>query len=186
MNCHDFELVLMDIARGAQDAGFGADVALDHAARCSRCAAVLQDQRELSRGLRTLASSIDVTPNAALEARLLARNGNEPAVDVRSAWRGLVNVAAAAVLVAGALLVAWRDVSQLPRRPASPPASGFVLWPGAAALPPFESGELVRTELPVAVLPALGLPTPPTTRETVTADLLVAQDGLVRAVRLAN
>jgi hypothetical protein len=112
--------------------------------------------------------------------------GREQQADGRAVWRGLVKVAAAAVFVAGALFAAWRDVSQLPPRPASPPSAGFVLWPGAAALPPFESGELVRTELPVSVLPALGLPTPQTTSETVTADLLVAQDGLVRAVRLAD
>ena len=58
--------------------------------------------------------------------------------------------------------------------------------PGAAGLPPMESGTLVRMEVPVAMLPSLGV-TPPSGRATtVTADLVVAQDGLPRAVRLVN
>jgi hypothetical protein len=129
---------------------------------------------------------VDVPPGASLEARLLMQWNDDQVVESRAVWPAALKVAAAVVLVAGGLFAAWRDVSQPPPRPPAPPAAGFVLWPGAATLPPFESGELVRTELPVTVLPALGLPTPETPRETVTADLLVAQDGLVRAVRLAN
>jgi hypothetical protein len=186
MNCHDYELVLMDVARGVEEAGGGAGAALDHAGRCSRCAAMLADQRELSRGLRTLARTADVPPGASLEARLLLHWNGDHVLESRTVWPAALKVAAAVVLAAAGLFAAWRDVSHLPPRPAVRPSAGFVLWPGAAALPPFESGELVRTELPVDVLPALGLPTPQTTRETVTADLLVAQDGLVRAVRLAD
>jgi hypothetical protein len=185
MNCHEYELVLMDVARGAPGPDRQAGAAIEHAGRCPRCAAIFADQRELSRGLRTLAASVDVPSSTALEARLLARHASWEAPDAAVTWHAALKVAAAVILVAGGLFLAWRDVSDVPRPPTSP-AGGFVLWPGAAALPPFESGELVRTELPVTVLPALGLPTPPTTTETVTADLLVAQDGLVRAVRLAN
>jgi hypothetical protein len=69
-----------------------------------------------------------------------------------------------------------------------PPAAAeveFVAWPGARALPPFESGELIRTELPVAVLPLLGLRSEGAGRgSTVTADVIVGQDRLPRAVRL--
>jgi hypothetical protein len=186
MNCHEYELVLMDIARGAPDPDRHAGAALDHAGRCPRCAAMLADQRELSRGLRTLAASVEVPSSTALEARLLAHHGSREAADATVAWYPALKVAAAVVLLAGAVFLAWRDVSDVPPGAAPSPSAGFVLWPGAATLPPFESGELVRTELPVTVLPTLGLPTPETPRETVTADLLVAQDGLVRAVRLAN
>ena len=64
----------------------------------------------------------------------------------------------------------------------------FVAWPGAAALPAMESGELVRTELPASVLPLLGIAPrhPVTPATTVTADVVVGQDGLVRAVRLVE
>jgi hypothetical protein len=62
----------------------------------------------------------------------------------------------------------------------------FVTWPGAVGLPPLESGELVRVELPVSVLPTLGLRPPATRATAVRADLLVGQDGLTRAVRLVD
>jgi hypothetical protein len=62
----------------------------------------------------------------------------------------------------------------------------FVTWPGAVGLPPLESGELVRVELPVSVLPTLGLRPPATHATAVRADLLVGQDGLTRAVRLVD
>jgi hypothetical protein len=72
-------------------------------------------------------------------------------------------------------------------RPQAPDGVGeFVTWPGAVGLPPLESGELVRVELPVSVLPTLGLRPPATHATAVRADLLVGQDGLTRAVRLVD
>jgi hypothetical protein len=72
-------------------------------------------------------------------------------------------------------------------QPAPAPPGEFVMVPGAATLPAMESGSLVRIDVPVAMLPSLGLSPPQTNRTTsVTADLIVAQDGLPRAVRLVN
>jgi hypothetical protein len=69
--------------------------------------------------------------------------------------------------------------------PPEPPGE-FVLVPGAAGLPTLESGTLVRLDVPVSMLPSLGV-APPAGRATVVkADLIVAQDGLPRAVRLVN
>jgi len=63
----------------------------------------------------------------------------------------------------------------------------FVPWPGAAALPAFENGELVRTELPASVLPLLGIAgASRAAQATVVVDVLVGQDGYARAVRLAR
>jgi len=63
----------------------------------------------------------------------------------------------------------------------------FVPWPGAAALPAFENGELVRTELPASVLPLLGIAgTSHAAQSTVVVDVVVGQDGYARAVRLAR
>jgi hypothetical protein len=64
--------------------------------------------------------------------------------------------------------------------------SGFVPWPGAAAWPPFESGALVRVNLPVSELPSLGLTPPPSAAPVVQADVIVGQDGFARAVRLVQ
>jgi hypothetical protein len=64
---------------------------------------------------------------------------------------------------------------------------GFIPWPGAATWPPFESGELVRVELPVEALPALGLATRASGMGMfVQADVLVGQDGFARAVRVVD
>jgi hypothetical protein len=41
-------------------------------------------------------------------------------------------------------------------------------------------------DVPVSMLPSLGVTPPATGRATVTADLVIGQDGLTRAVRLVN
>ena len=64
--------------------------------------------------------------------------------------------------------------------------AGFVPWPGADALPPLESGELRRIELPRSALTALGLSLPPSAVSVVPADIVIGQDGLARAVRLVH
>jgi hypothetical protein len=65
--------------------------------------------------------------------------------------------------------------------------SGFVPVPAAAGLPQFESGMIVRLSLPVTALPAYGVDISPAfTEASVEADVLVAQDGFARAIRLVN
>ena len=55
---------------------------------------------------------------------------------------------------------------------------------GAAARPPLESGALMRVDLPVSILPALGLWPPASPQTTVPVEILVGQDGFARAFRL--
>ncbi len=62
--------------------------------------------------------------------------------------------------------------------------SEFVRWPGASALPTFESGQLVRMDLPASVVLSLGLVPTGSQTGVVRADVLVGQDGFARAVRL--
>ena len=65
--------------------------------------------------------------------------------------------------------------------------SGFVALPGTAGLPQFESGTIVRIELPVASLPAYGIDiSPASDDQPVEADVLVGQDGEPRAIRLVS
>jgi hypothetical protein len=64
---------------------------------------------------------------------------------------------------------------------------GFVALPGAAGLPDFESGEIVRMELPLTSLPTYGIEILPDAQGSpVEADLLVGQDGEARAIRLVT
>jgi hypothetical protein len=63
----------------------------------------------------------------------------------------------------------------------------FVALPGAFALPEFESGRIVRVEVPLTVLPAFGIDLVPDAAPTaVQADFLIGQDGVPRAIRLAS
>ena len=84
-----------------------------------------------------------------------------------------------------------------PRRPAARPITPqrspaaamneFVPLPGAFALPAFESGRIVRWEVPMTGLPAYGIAlVPDGTPSTVPADVLIGQDGVPRAIRLAS
>ena len=123
----------------------------------------------------------------AMEGRLLARFDAHHAT-VRSNWRRSLPIAAA-LLIAVGLPLGWLSSHRAPSadRRAPGPESDFIPWPGAAALPAFESGELVRTELPASVLPLLGIAQGDAPAGgSVTADVLYAQDGLARAVRLVN
>jgi hypothetical protein len=74
-------------------------------------------------------------------------------------------------------------------RPSSPVVRplGFVELPGAAGLPDFESGQIIRMEIPLTSLPTYGLEILPDAKGSpVKADLLVGQDGQARAIRLVT
>jgi len=149
------------------------------------------EARDLREALRRLAHDSDIPPappNA--ERELLAAfdaawERKRTRVRFRS-WRP-----AAAALLAVAATLMFVIANRLQHAPTNAPAvaplatTEFVLWPGASELPRFESGHLMRMELPVSALPALGL-TPPSSRASVVqADVLVGQDGFPRAVRVS-
>jgi hypothetical protein len=111
-------------------------------------------------------------------------------------WMGTLAAAAAALMAVALPPAAGRHQPGDQRAQAllagantQPPTDAvgeFVVWPGSAELPPLESGQLLRIDLPVSVLPALGLMPPASRVTSIKADLLVGQDGLARAVRLVS
>jgi hypothetical protein len=108
----------------------------------------------------------------------------------RSAEGRWVWITATVGLLAITLALNWL-VATAPRVVPEAPAATidlgeFVTWPGAHTWPPFESGRLVRVDLPVSALPALGLLPPSSAATVVQADIIVAQDGMARAVRLVR
>jgi hypothetical protein len=170
------------------------------------------DDRDLALALRRLADAIEVPPGdprreAALMAAFDAAVNDErrPAPRPRrTMYWGMAGLATAATLLIATGLAPVRTgrygtpnggnqvlhkplSSSLRGAPLEPqPPSEFVLVPGAGALPPMESGELVRMDVPVSLLPALGVVPPATPVTRVKADLIVGQDGLPRAVRLVD
>jgi hypothetical protein len=191
MSCHEFETRLVELARGQQVEGESA--VRRHAHDCAACRARLDTELALTAGLQALANETPAGASPALEMRVLSAFDAAQAATVarEGEWRSwLAAAAAVAVLVTG-LAAAWRGFHAGPGTPvtaggrvAAEPAPEFVPWPGAAALPAFESGHLVRTELPASVLPLLGITPSGPARNTVVADVLVGQDGLARAVRV--
>lgn len=196
MTCTIHKDTLLDIARGVPvDAAAGAALSA-HVAECGACRSRLTTERHLTAGLRALARSADgAQVSSAIEARLLEAFGTMHPVEIPGAqgtarWRTWLTAAAAVLVMAGGLTSLVWSQRAAGVQPAPPPAaavSEFVPWPGAASLPAFESGELMRTELPASALPLLGLvPAGNVTGNVVLADVLIGQDGLARAVRLVN
>jgi hypothetical protein len=196
MNCDSFADAIVECGRRE---GSAHDPALDiHLDRCPDCAARLDRERAISAGLRALADGADAIPSPGLEANLQQAFASHHARSATGARKSSVwlQVAAAAIVVAGAL-VAWRASNVSPPPPEPSPeartpggfvvADGFVPLPVAVGLPDFESGEIVRVEIPVTSLPSYGIEIVPDARRSpVQADLLVGQDGHARAIRLVR
>ena len=148
---------------------------------------------DLGEALRRLARDTEVPAANPQTERALLEAFDQAWVRKRSpAPSPLWRPAATAAVLALAATVVWIVANRSGRAPAvTAPAiaplatTEFVVWPGAAELPRFESGHLMRMELPVSALPALGLAAPSSRATVVEADVLVGQDGFPRAVRLS-
>jgi hypothetical protein len=152
------------------------------------------NEQELAKALRrlndaTVPPPVDPVREAALMAAFDAASA-PPRATGHGYWSMAALAAAAAVLIATALpwAPAGRHGSIPPSstRDVQPASTEFVIVPGAASLPAMESGTLVRIDLPVSMLPSLGVTPPATSHSTVKADLVIGQDGLTRAVRLVD
>jgi hypothetical protein len=145
--------------------------------------------RDLLGALRRLADETIVPPaDPAREAALLTAFDSARQQPPRShgTWWWMAGLATAAALLIAAGIEPYRGrpgkVHLLPSHLVV--VGEFVPWPGARDLPPLESGELLRVDLPVSMLPALGMAPPATHGTQVKADVIIGQDGLARAVRL--
>jgi hypothetical protein len=162
--------------------------------------------RDLAHALHRLADDTfvpdaDPAREAALMAAFDAAPHPMPGSRGRQYWAMAALATAAAVLIAVGLTPgrAGRhgipSEGRLPHGPAvasrgaqSAPAPSsvgeFVMVPGAALLPPMESGSVIRMDVAVSELPSLGVAPPAGSGSTVRADLIVGQDGFTRAFRL--
>lgn len=147
-----------------------------------------QQQRELQQGLRALAHSTrNMNASASVKAAVLAEMGSADRVAVAATRASfpprLLPLAAALILVVGGAL--W--IARTPILPDVVQPAGFVALPGASWLPDMESATIVRVSVPVPALPSYGIAIQPeVTSDTVLAELLVAQDGQPRAIRLVT
>jgi hypothetical protein len=145
-----------------------------------------QQERTLVAGLKALAATTrHASASPAVEQTVLAEMLRIARPQPTAKGRAWLPLAAALVLVSGA--GAWiAQSSNVPRTTTIRPA-GFVAIPGAAVMPPVESGAIVRVAVPVAELPSYGIAIVPELVDgTVEADFFIAQDGQARAIRLVN
>ena len=149
-----------------------------------------QHERALIDGLKALADSTrSATASPRVEAAVLAKIAavatpcwTATALSTGGRW---YTWAAAAALVLVSISGAWLAHRVERPGPVVIRPAGFVEIPGAGMLPPMESGSIIRVALPVGALPQYGLAIPADAFDgLVDADLLVAQDGVPRAIRL--
>ena len=179
MTCGRLRSDVIDFARGVPLPPSRQDALANHLRACATCAALAERQRAMSVALRRLASEQQV-PQAGdrgLE-KLLASFNARPAHPSRMRV-GVELALAASVLIVAGLSVGWHGGLPTPvptpdaARPAASADAPFVILAGARALPRFESGQVIRVEIP-------------SPDGVITADVLVGQDGLARAVRFVQ
>jgi hypothetical protein len=214
MKCEEFEAIGLERG-GTQLSELDAalrDAALEHAARCSGCAALQEAWQEARIALQALRETTrDAETPRRVEMRLLQefemrhRVTKARTVAIFASWA----LASAAVLVAGVSWWNWRVAqNQHPvsagdsvtskvltptpsTEPSEPPtliadngAGEFTLLPGS--LPQeVEDSAIVRVGMQRGALSALGLPVnEERVSDWIQVDLLVGEDGLPKAVRL--
>ena len=146
-----------------------------------------QQQRALAEGLRALAdrtktASASPSIERAVIAEMVGRRRAPDATPLRF-------VGLAAGLLLAVSIAAWSVRSDVPvavdAQLIAP--GGFVELPNVGALPEIESASIVRVSLPPSALPQYGMSiVAGMTGAAVEAELLVAQDGQPRAIRLVT
>jgi hypothetical protein len=156
-----------------------------------------EQNRELLEGLRALAADGPREAPGHIEQQLRAQFRKQNRRRNLWNWAPVAGVAAAAVIA----FTLWlpREKPKLAPAPAlvaahvvAPVAeeendASFYPLPEAEALPAVENAMVVRVQLPVSSLQLMGVPVSEERADaSVQADLLLGQDGLARAVRLAQ
>jgi anti-sigma factor RsiW len=196
MTCRRLTPDVIDFARGLALHRSREAAVVEHLRSCPSCAALAERERTMTAALRELARDEHVPDQNELRlGRLLAIFDAPRQRSSRMTSVGL-SLAASILIVVG-LSVGWSSDAPKPSAsggvavtPASPAnaetafdvaqagpersrGTGFVVLPGAQALPRLESGQVIRVELP-------------SSDGAIQADVLIGQDGLARAVRLVQ
>jgi hypothetical protein len=207
--CREYRERLIELARGAVAADERRAL-MAHVDVCAECAQALEGQLALSAALESMAAE-GLPEMAAIEARVLAEFDRAAARRV-SRWVLVAGLAAAVCLgvvwverrrepverprvgvttVAVQTAPASRPVSvvqrvrhTVARRQAHEESQPFLEIPYTVPLAPEEQTTVVRMEIPVAALIAVGFSVPASDAGAVVeAEVLVSQDGRARAIR---
>ncbi len=151
----------------------------------------MNDEDELEDRFRRLVRATPQTAGATFEARM--RMAFRARLKESARYRRRVRMAAA-LAIAASLYLAWMHWERsaasehaMATIPAARARSGFIALPYAESEVPLEQPVIVRVQIPVSQLGEIGVPvTSVTGEERISADLLVGQDGVARAVRLVQ
>ena len=194
-----------ELAHQAEDGHF------EHVRECPACAALLNRQRTLASGLRTLAADWrTVEAPARVESKLTAAFLGQAGLALRPPparwWVPVATWAAAAAAVVALAMFLTRDRPVVPAHRTTssrvqlaavePPAdleslgdfsdadADFIPLPNAARIEPNEDLNLVRVEVPRSAMIALGYAvSEDRASDPVEAEVVLGADGLARAVR---
>jgi hypothetical protein len=167
-----------------------------HLAECLRCAERWEAERELSRGMRDVRAAVAGSRSAPeAGARLMAEFDGRRRLSLLQ--RGFIWAMATItiLLLAGAVQqVRWAGRRAAPRTLQTEwdrgvtdellADNGFMPVPYAAPLAPGEYVEVVERDLTPAALARMGFVIQTAYNNEVTAELMVGEDGLPRAVRV--
>jgi hypothetical protein len=159
----------------------------------------MTEDRELLEGLRALAADGPCGAPGHVEERLRMEFQRHHRRRKLLLWTPVLTAAAAA----GMALFIWSHGWSYGAKPVPSPlavvartvapveeeadAASFYPLPEAEALPALENAMVVRIQLPVSSLQLMGVPvSEESAGASVQAELLLGQDGLARAVRLAE
>jgi hypothetical protein len=215
MNCREFQDLVHDLAREASLDAATIETALAHAEVCRACDTLLQEAESLHLGLRSLAARHATEgASAHVEEALLGRLAHRRApvwhaagqrVGPRGTWlTSVAGVAAAAALLVS--IMVRGDVSQFgnssePQIVAAADAAyesdtdfsleentadSFISLSPAFDAESLDEGTVVRVVLSDSALESFGLPSSEVGRGQVEADLVVAGDGVPRAIRVVG
>ncbi len=143
---------------------------------------------ELQDTLRKLARAVPQRAGGAVERELRAKFRARRR-QRKVAWTYLAEAVALAIAVAGLYLgfIHGRPTQRSSTTSgALNQGSGFIMLPYAQSDVPMEQPVIVRVKISLSELRAIGMPLSGAPRGNVSADLLIGQDGVARAVRLVE
>lgn len=146
----------------------------------------MKEDLALKQCLRALAEAGPRDAGAGVQHQLLVRFRGRRA---RRRWVWVAGTAMSIVAAVVLSLATWKYRNTTPpaRSALLEQTSGFITLPYGQSGVPLEQPVIVRIDIPVSQLGAMGVQVnPQAAKGTVTADLLVGQDGVARAVRFVE
>jgi hypothetical protein len=211
MSCLEFEEIVHDLDRPGTHALALREAALEHAESCAHCAQLLTEAESLDQALHAIATAEgDQEAPAWMESALL-REFRFAKASTKSPNLGrhiaALGIAAAVLLAVGISIHRFAPVangtgsgqgtasnvsapatpSQTAQEGSVESASDFIALPYADDPDGAEGGTVVRVELSGAALASLGMPVSLAgSSGSISADLLVSDDGTPQAIRLLS